>query len=102
MSATHNRRAMNNDERGRNIYSILRAAYGGPFLPQQTPDSRHEPPNHDTTSPIHDTNFQTSRHKPPNHNTNFQLTTQTPDLRHTTENHDGNSSFIFDSYISFS
>ena len=46
--------------------------YGGPFLPQQTPDSWHKPPNHDTTL--------NSRHKLPN------FTTQTPTSRHKPEN----------------
>jgi len=45
-------------------------------LTTQTPESRHKLPNHDTASPIHDTNYQTLRHKPPNHDTNLQSTTQ--------------------------
>ena len=77
MSATHNRRAMNNDERGRNIYSILRAAYGGPFLPQQTPDSRHEPPNHDTNFRITTQPPQFTTQTSKLHDTNPRITTQT-------------------------
>ena len=45
--------------------------YGGPFLPQQTPDSRHKPPNHDTTPQF---TTQTSKL----YDTNPRLTTQTP------------------------
>ena len=31
------------------MYRLYRILYGGPFLPKETPDSRHKLPNHDTT-----------------------------------------------------
>ena len=56
--------------------------YGGPFLPQQTFDSRHRPPNHDTNFRITTQPPQFMTQTTKLYDTNPQFMTQTPESRH--------------------